>query len=75
MNLSKIGIIIVIFGIVIAIMGTFFYQNALIGVLSQTAQGNFVLGQFAINLQITGEMTIGGVILTIIGAGLIVSNK
>lgn len=71
---SKLGVLMIIIGISSTIMGTWFYQNALAGVMNQIALGNLV-ADYISNLHYMSLMAVGGLLFTIIGASLKFSNK
>lgn len=82
MNMEKskikliLGWICIIFGITSALVGTWFYQNAITAAMYQTAVvGTVILGTFILNLQLMAILAMGGVLLTIIGIGLKLSSK
>ena len=77
MNVSKIGLALLVTGISAALVGTWFYQSALSGVITQIELGNLVevTTIYLPNMQYMAIMTMFGVLLTIIGVGFAFSNK
>jgi len=78
MNVSKKKFIIVlgllITGISAALVGTWFYQNTLSGVITQIELSGSA-GVYLLNMQYMAIMAICGVLLTIIGVGFAFSHK
>ena len=74
MNISKIGLGLLITGIAAALIGTIFYQNALTGVITQIELFGSA-GAYLLNMQYMAILAICGVLLTILGVGFTFSNK
>ncbi|MFX0100712.1 MAG: hypothetical protein ACFFCS_14145 [Candidatus Hodarchaeota archaeon] len=72
-----LGWILVVAGIAAAFMGTYFYQYAITGVMTQIDMGNWVeaRNQYMANMILTGFMSTGGIIMIVIGMGLTISAR
>ncbi|MHA1428501.1 MAG: hypothetical protein ACTSQI_21155 [Candidatus Helarchaeota archaeon] len=65
MNKNVIGWVLILIGIGAALVGTWFYQSALSGVMTQINMGNYVEATiiYLPNMQLMGIMVISGVLL------------